>query len=122
LGGLALVFRPMDISRVDWLPCILCLSASSSLASLRDFLPALFDGLSKVSSSDEPDISGVSFLSCLRRRGKKSLLLGFLFEWEEHLHCFLPMLGGRPVDPNHELSPEVLPELRGSKGFGVDSI
>jgi hypothetical protein len=62
LGGLALVFHPMDISSMDWLPFILCLSASSSLASLRDFLPSFLDGLSKVSSSDEPDISRGFFL------------------------------------------------------------
>ena len=34
LEGLVLVFLPMDISMVDWLPCIFCLFASSSLASL----------------------------------------------------------------------------------------
>ena len=62
LGDLSLVFHPMDILSMDWLPCILCLSASSSLASLRDFLPAFLDGLLKVFSFDEPDISGGFFL------------------------------------------------------------
>ena len=34
LGDLVLVFLPMDNSMVGWIPCIFCLSTSSSLASL----------------------------------------------------------------------------------------
>ena len=57
LGGLALVFLLMEISIVGWLPCFFILSASSSLTSLYDFLLALFEGLSKVSSSEEQELS-----------------------------------------------------------------
>jgi hypothetical protein len=46
LEGLGLVFLPIDISIVDCLPCILRLSASSSLFSLQDFLPSFFEGRS----------------------------------------------------------------------------
>jgi hypothetical protein len=53
----------MDISMVDRLPCIFCLSSSASLASLWDFLPGIFKGLSKDSSSEDPEFSGGLFLS-----------------------------------------------------------
>jgi hypothetical protein len=60
---LILVFLPIDISMVGWLPWVFCLSASSSLASLRDFLPALLAGLSRISSSEELDGSITFFLA-----------------------------------------------------------
>jgi len=60
--GLGLVFLPMDISMVGWLPWTLSLSASSSLISLRDFLPALLERRSMASSSEEPELSIGFFL------------------------------------------------------------
>lgn len=46
LEGLSLVFLPIVISIVDWLPCIFRHFASSSLTTLWGFLSALFEGLS----------------------------------------------------------------------------
>jgi hypothetical protein len=55
---------------VGWLPWVFCLSASSSLASLRDFLPALFAGLSKISSSEELTGSIIFFLAISAYEGE----------------------------------------------------
>jgi hypothetical protein len=67
---LILVFLPIDISMVGWLPWVFCLSASSSLASLRDFLPALLAGLSRISSSEELGDSNTFFLAMSAYEGE----------------------------------------------------
>ena len=67
------MFLPMDISIVGWLPCVFSFSASSSLTSLYDFLPALFEGLSKVSSSKEQELSARFFFAISAYEGLEGL-------------------------------------------------
>jgi hypothetical protein len=55
---------------VGWLPWVFCLSASSSLTYLRDFLPSLLAGLSKISSSEELTGSIIFFLAMSAYEGE----------------------------------------------------